>query len=138
MRTILVDTGPLVALFNRQDNHHAAVKHWLRDFDGQLVSCWAVLTEVCHLVPEHLIAPFLRWTAQGGVRVMEIPPSALGELAQLAAKYDDRPMDLADASLVWLANHQGLRDILTLDHKDFAVYRTADGWALNDLLIEYA
>ncbi len=39
-------------------------------------------------------------------------------------KYADRPMDLADASLVWLANRSNITDIITIDRADFAVYRT--------------
>lgn len=135
MRRVLIDTGPLVALFNRRDAHHAEVTAWLRNFDGELVSCWSVLTEVCHLIPEHLIATCLQWAGNGGLGLTEIPPSALGEIARLAGKYNDRPMDLADASLIWLAGRYDLHEILTLDHNDFAVYRTMGGWAMKDLLL---
>lgn len=135
MPNVLIDTGPLVALFNRRDNCHSTVKLWLQAYQGQLISCWSVLTEVCHLLPERLIIPCLRWVECGGITVMDIPPSALRDMVNLVEKYHDCPMDVADAALVWLANRHGIRDILTLDHNDFAAYRTVGGWPLNDLLL---
>jgi predicted nucleic acid-binding protein len=135
MRRVLIDTGPLVALFNRRDAHHAVVKAWLKDYAGELATCWAVLAEVCHLLPDHMVVPFLRWAEVGGLVLVEIPHSALKEITRLVEKYNDRPMDLADAALVWLADDLGIYDILTVDHNDFAVYRTISGKAMNDVLL---
>lgn len=52
---------------------------------------------------------------------------AAPRLRELMLKYADRPMDLADASMIWAAEHFGLRQILTTDHTDFAIYRTKTG-----------
>lgn len=134
MQKILVDTGPLVALFNRRDNAHDVVSNWLQGFDGQLFTTWPVLTEVGHLVPQHLLPAILKWAAGGGLVINEIPGSASAIFAELTEKYADRPMDLADASLVWLGDEIGLFDLLTLDHADFATYRTRHGRSFNDLL----
>ncbi len=49
-------------------------------------------------------------------------------------KYGDRPMDLADASLLWVSSRLGVDDVLTIDHADFAAYRNVSGRPLNDLL----
>jgi len=49
-------------------------------------------------------------------------------------RYADLPMDLADASLVWLADETGVRDIVTFDERDFSVYRLSDGRRFNNLI----
>jgi predicted nucleic acid-binding protein len=131
---VLIDTGPLIAWIDAADTHHAAVRELLDGFRGELVSTWPVLTETCHLLPEHLVSPFLRWVGSGGLTVAEIPPGALLALADRMDKYSDLPMDLADASLIWLADTLGLLDVVTLDRRDFGVYRTDRGRSLRNLL----
>ncbi len=70
----------------------------------------------------------------GSLVLYEIPPDALLDLRKLMRKYADQPIDLADASLVWLAGAIGLLDIVTLDDRDFTVYRTAAGKTFRNLL----
>lgn len=134
MRRVLIDTGPLVAWFDRNDPHHRAVSNWLQSFTGELLSTWPVLTETCHLLPESMVPAFLRWIADGGLSVQELPPGAIPSIANRMDKYADLPMDLADASLLWIAEQSGVLDILTLDERDFGVYRTARGKSLRNLL----
>jgi predicted nucleic acid-binding protein len=135
VRVVLIDTGPLVALFNRRDRAHQAVRDWLHEYDGRLVTTWPIVTEVGHLIPERLLPMVLRWAAGGGLEIAELPESAAAALADLAEKYAGRPMDLADASLVWLGGESRVFDVLTLDHADFAIYRTRLGHSFNDLLL---
>lgn len=130
----LVDTGPLVALFARNDPDHARVSAWLRGFRGRLLTTWPVLTEVCHFLTPEVALRFLRWIEAGGAAVIEVPTEELAGIIRTMEKYLDRPMDLADASLVWLAGRSGLRDILTLDTGDFATFRTPQGRPFKDLL----
>lgn len=136
MQRVIVDTGPLIAWFDASDEFHAMVVDYFRGYAGQLLSTWPVLTEVCHLLPEHLCADFLRWVGRGGVTVIDVPSSALLVMADRIDKYADLPMDLADASLIWLAEAQGVLDVLTLDQRDFGIYRTERGQALINLLFE--
>ena len=103
MQRVIIDTGPLVAWFDAADPHHASALGFLAAFEGQLLSTWPVLTEVCHLLPERLVPDFLRWVARGGVTVIDVPSSTVAALADRMDKYADLPMDLADASLVWVA-----------------------------------
>lgn len=131
---LLVDTGPLVAWFDGADAHHAQVSALLAEFNGELLSTWPVLTEVGHLLPEHLVPGFLRWVAAGGLTVLALPPSAPSVLADRMDQYADLPMDLADASLVCAAEVLGVLDILTLDRRDFGIYRTARGRSLRNAL----
>ena len=134
MSVALVDTGPLVALFVRNDPDHARVAAFLRDFRGKLLTTLPVLTEVCHFLLPQVALRALRWAQGGGTAVIDVPPGELGELIGLMEKYVDRPMDLADASLVWLAGRAGVREILTLDAADFGVFRTRQGKPFKNLL----
>ncbi len=134
MHAALVDTGPLVALFVRRDPDHARVTAGLRAFKGRLLTTWPVLTEVCHFLRPAAESAFLRWIEAGGATVVDVPREDLPAIIALMEKYADRPMDLADASLVWLAGHSGVRDILTLDAADFGAFRTSQGKAFKDLL----
>jgi hypothetical protein len=133
VRSVIADAGPLVAYFNERDSHFDQAVAFMRDFAGSLIVTWPVLTEVCHLVPQRLVAKFMTWAVRGGVVVFEIPPAALPEIAALMEKYADRPMDLADASLVWLGEQIGLTDVITVDEADFAAYRTASGKAFRNV-----
>jgi uncharacterized protein len=135
---LLLDTGPLVAYMVRRDRHHAKVRRFMArfiaSFDGALITTWPVLAEVCHLLPRDAVLRFMAWIAGGGAEVREVPAAAIGDLAVMMAKYGDLPMDLADASLLWLADSAGVRDILTLDARDFAIYRLSGGHRLRDVL----
>jgi predicted nucleic acid-binding protein len=131
---VLVDTGPLVAWLDQGDGDHRRVKQFMADFDGVLVTTWPVLTEVCHLLPEHIVGRFMRWFAFGGAEVFELPAEAIEEIAATMEQYEDLPMDLADASLVWSAAALRIKEILTLDDKDFGIYRLPGGKPLENLL----
>jgi hypothetical protein len=130
----LADTGPLVASFDRGDPEHQRARRFLSGFEGNLITTWPVLTEVCHLLPRHVVERFMTWAGAGGLVVYEMPPDTLHDLHALMQKYANLPMDLADASLVWLAGAVGLFDIVTLDDRDFTVYRTAAGKPFRNLL----
>lgn len=82
-------------------------------------------------------ADFLEWLHEGHIRglmhIAALDPADLPGLAAMVRKYADRPMDLADASLVWLANKTDITDIITIDRADFAVYRTAKRKSLRNV-----
>lgn len=134
MRRVIVDAGPLIGWFDANDAYHQRVRKFFDNYDGELLSTWPVLGEVCHLLPERMVADFVRWVGRGGISVVEVPVSALPGLADRIDKYADLPMDLADASLIWLAETLGVLDILTIDRRDFGIYRTDRGKALRNLL----
>lgn len=136
MQRLIVDAGPLIGWFDADDEYHAVARERFAGYSGELLSTWPVLGEVCALLPERAVAGFLRWVGRGGVRVADIPTSALAGLADRIDKYADLPMDLADASLIWLAESTGVLEILTVDRRDFGVYRTARGQALRNLFFD--
>jgi predicted nucleic acid-binding protein len=122
VKNALVDSGPLVALFDRDDRDHRRVRDFLARHRLRLVTTWLVLTEVCALLPRRAVLDFLEYVARGGVGVESLAEADIPGLLALSRKYADRPMDFADASLVMLAMKIGLDAILSLD-ADFAVYR---------------
>lgn len=121
---VLVDTGPLVALADRRDGHHEACKRWVRDFSGEMLTTWAVLTEVAHLTPSVAAGiALLRWVRAGGMRVLPLGDEELALAIDWMERYADRPMDLADASLVVASMKTGVTAVWTLDRGDFDTYR---------------
>lgn len=134
LRRVLLDTGPLVAWLDRDDAHHAMVQRWMAAYEGELITTWPVITEACHLVPERAAPLVLQWIERGGATLAEIPVSSLRAIAARMDKYADLPMDLADATLLWVAEREGVLDVLTLDRRDFGIYRTKRGRMLRDVL----
>ena len=123
MRRVLVDTGALVALVRERDNFHERVTRFLGEFrTGELISTVPVLTETLHLVAARLGPSVLDLACSPLWRVLDVA-AGLPRIAELLRKYADRPMDFADASLVWAAEQSGALEILTTDC-DFDIYRT--------------
>jgi uncharacterized protein len=124
---IIVDTGFWLALANRRDKHHLLASKALAKVKEPLITTWPVLTETCHLLVNHLGPPaaqtFVETAGRGAFRIFELLPSHLGRIAELMQKYADLPMDLADASLVILAEESGSGRILSTDQRDFKTYR---------------
>lgn len=130
MRRWLLDTGPLVAYLDAGDPSHDVVAAALDGFSGQLQTTSAVVTETMHLVAEVASGPDLlvEFLVSTGTRIAEtMRPAQLRAAAALMKRYADTPMDFADATLVLLAEELSLTDILTLDRRGFATYRTPGG-----------
>lgn len=121
---LLVDTGPLVALADRRDAFHAPCTAWFRDFRGEMITTWAVLTEVSHLVPSvHAAVALFRLCELSGLKVLPLGRDDLLVATDWMDRYADRPMDLADASLVIASMATGITGVWTLDRSDFETYR---------------
>jgi predicted nucleic acid-binding protein len=133
VRNTLVDSGPLIALFDRDDSHHRRVLAFLRQERLQLVTTWPVLTEVTALLPGPAALDFVDYVCRGGIAVENLGPDELAVIASLGRKYADVPMDFADASLVALAMRDQLDSILSLD-RDFEIYRLAHKRSFRNLL----
>lgn len=127
MGRVLVDSGFLVALGRRSDRRHAAAVSYLRRSDEQLVTVGAVIVEACFFLNARAKRELLRWIAEGGIQVAEVPASNYDDLGATIDRYPSRDIDLADAALVWLADQTGLRRILTLDAVDFSLFRLKGG-----------
>lgn len=124
METLLLDTGPLVALANKRDKFHLACTDYLKSYRGRLLTTWAVLTEFSHLASSvEATLPLYHWIERGGLELMPLGREELVTAIDWIERYADRPMDLADASLVVAALKTGCTKIWTLDRADFETYR---------------
>jgi predicted nucleic acid-binding protein len=120
----LIDAGALIALVDESDHWHAACLDALLRVDHPLATTAGVLAEFLHFrsrTPHHLQAAW-RLVRSRSIKVLPIDDGDLPEVERLMLKYADLPMDFADATLVRLAEREGLSTILTVD-RDFEVYR---------------
>jgi len=120
---VLLDTGVLVALYARDDPHHAAADRWLAGFRGQLHSVEPVLAEAAFFVPAAVRAALAELVERGAIRIHHPDAAAHARIAALLRKYTDLDPDWADICLVWLAEVSGISRIATLDVTDFSTYR---------------
>lgn len=136
MRNVLIDAGPLVALFAVDDAHHARYDAMVAAAatDGlRLVTTWPCVVEASYILDAPWRFELLTWVEQGGVQVYPFDAAHLAIMLPWMRRYTEkykRDMDLADASLMWLANETGLREIMTIDVREFARYRLPEGDAL--------
>lgn len=135
---VLVDSGPLIALFNGADRWHAPVLGWLQGNPAAtLVSTWCVATEVCALLARRLnndaALDFLRWVQRGALTLDRPVDGSLTDVLRISERFADLPFDLADASIAETAARLKLRHVLSID-ADFEVYRDRAGRALINLL----
>ncbi|MDR0634789.1 MAG: VapC toxin family PIN domain ribonuclease [Azoarcus sp.] len=140
---LLTDSGFWIALGNRRDRHHRAALAAAERWAGEgFASTWPVLTEVTHLlvarVGVHQALAFMDAVAQEAVSIPEPPDDALARAAHLMRRYRELPMDLADASLVILAEQLEERRILSTDMRDFAGYRWKGTQTFTNLLLPEA
>lgn len=126
---ILVDTGPLVALFDPQDGQHDRCVKALKEIREPIATTTPVLTEAFHMLgPASIGSDRLReFIEDGGLSVWFFDRPTLTRAFELMELYADRPMDLADASLVTAAEALGTRRVFTIDRNDFETYRVRRG-----------
>jgi len=122
---VLIDSGPLIALFDKSDRHHGDVIAFLKGYRGKLLTTWAVLTEVSHMLDFNLNVQidFLKWVELGGVDICDISQRDLALIIEMMQNYSNIPMDLADATLMYVAHRENLKEIVSID-SDFDIYRT--------------
>lgn len=127
MRAILIDTGPLVALLDRSDNEHHAVVSALDPIHDPLVTVWPVIVEAMYLLGFSWKAQESLWEIleTGSVSILPLEEEDIPRMKKLMDKYQDLPMDLADAALVRAAEREDIARVFTLDQRDFSVYRRA-------------
>jgi hypothetical protein len=136
---ILADTGFWLALANRNDAHHEAAKAALAKVREPLVTTWPVLTETCHLLVTRLGAhaelAFVESWIGGAFSTFELTDDHAPRVHALMEKYRALPMDLADASMVILAEELGTGRILSTDQRDFRAYRWKNRKPFFNLLV---
>lgn len=124
MRAAIVDTGPLVAFLDRAEQHHPWVAERIQELDTPLLVCEPVLAETMHLLVRFSKAhdALFGLLENGALTIAFRIDEHISALRKLHQKYRDRPMSLADACIVRMAEIYERHAVLTLD-SDFSVYR---------------
>lgn len=134
---ILVDTGPLVALFDPKDRLHSHCRATLQGIQEPLYATVPVLTEVFHMLsPSSIGSNRLRdFILKGGLSLCFLDNQAVERAFELMERYADHPMDLADASLVVAAEVMKTRKVFTIDRKDVSSYRIKRGHRYHSFVV---
>ncbi|MBE9139877.1 PIN domain-containing protein [Nodosilinea sp. LEGE 07088] len=137
---VIIDTGFWLALANRRDPAHQLARARFLDLQqGGFITTWCVITETCYLLQQRVgvDAPsaLLGKISAGSLQVFDLTQAHCQRITSLMSQYRNLPMDLADASLVVLAEHLGHGRILSVDQRDFNTYRWKNTHPFQNLLI---
>jgi uncharacterized protein len=137
---VIVDTGFWVALMDTSDKHHQRAVEVLCCLKEQLITTVEVLTEVSHLLlnkaGSFVMLRFILSIEEGLSQVVSPSVNGLTRQHALMNKYRNLPMDLADASLVCLAEELGHGRILSADKRDFKTYKWKERKPFQNLMVE--
>ncbi len=124
MNKILIDSGPLIALFDSSNKYHKKTVLFIKENNSPIITTIASITETLHLLDFNRNAQldFIEWITKGGIEIEDISSSDFRRIRELIEKYSDLPMDFADSCLVFLAEKLGIHTIATID-RDFSIYR---------------
>jgi len=124
LNAVLIDAGPLVALFDKDDKYHVKIKDFILLNKYKFITTVAVITEAAHMLNFSINAQIdlFEWISNNGVILCEIDNGDISEIIKLTRKYFDIPMDFADASLVIAAQKNRIKTIISIDN-DFEIYR---------------
>ena len=135
MQSVLIDSGPLIALFAVDDKHHRRFDALIGSLakDGlRLLTTWPCIVEASYLLSSPQRYEMLHWVELGGALVYPFEAYHLADMVKWMRQYskkNKREMNLADASLYWLAIETGVTKIMSTDVADFSRYRLPDGRA---------
>ena len=122
---VLLDTGPLVALLMASDAHHQRCVEALASLRPPLLTCWPVITEAAWLLrKQHRPVDRMNEALAAGLfRILPLEGEDLAAVAEIMRRYEDLDLQLADASLIHLADREGVRTIFATDRRDFSIVR---------------
>lgn len=120
---VIVDTGPLVAILDRSDKYHSICLEALKIIRPPMWTTWPVLTEVAWLIRNQPIGLRRLWTLvdTGLLKIAVLPDYCLAEMTTIQKRFSTLDLQLADISLVLVAERDGKISIFTLDRRDFSV-----------------
>jgi len=136
--SLIIDAGFFVALFSRSDEYHDKALALRPQIKGRpWITTWPVLTETCHLLigrcNPSVATKFIK-NCQTTTDIFPLKSEYLPKISSFMDKYQTLPMDLADASLLILAEELGHGDIVSTDERDFNTYRWKSRKPFNNLL----
>ncbi|MDB9526140.1 PIN domain-containing protein [Oscillatoria sp. CS-180] len=137
---VIVDSGFWLALANERDTFHQQALARFPEFQTEgFITTWCVITETCYLLQQRVginaPAALLNKVSTGALQVFDLTPGHCSRVLNLMNQYQNLPMDLADASLVILAEHLGHGRILSVDQRDFNTYRWKNTHPFQSLLL---
>ena len=137
--SIIVDTGFWYALLCEDDHFHNKAVRALKQFDSTLICTWLIITETSYFLQSRLgqkvACEFLDAYTKELYQIYDLTADQMQDIVTLMQKYADLPMDLADASLVILAEELGHGRILSTDQRDFRTYRWKNHKPVQNLLL---
>ena len=139
MRSILLDAGPQIPLFTVDDKHYRHYDNLISELSAnglRLITTWPCVVEASYLLGVPQRYELLRWIELGGALVYPFGPHHLADIAGWMKNFTEvgkREMDFTHASLYWVACETGVREIITVDIRDFSLYRLPDGQAFSIL-----
>ncbi len=136
MENILIDAGPIIALFNKRDNYHERAVAFIRTHSLRYYTTWPVITEASHMLDFSVRAQvhLLKWIERGGIHVVDLSKDSLSRLIYLSDKFSDVPMDLADASIIVASEKINTLKVMSIDG-DFYIYRNIRNQYLENIFL---
>lgn len=130
---VLVDTGPLVAIFSDKDEHHGRCIEAIKAMPSPMLTCWPVVTEAAWLLRKRPQSLYRMFEAFDGSLLSLLPLNGedLPAIAAILKRYEDAALQFADAALVHLAEREDIRTVFTTDRRDFSLIRLKRNRALN-------
>jgi predicted nucleic acid-binding protein len=130
---VLVDTGPLIALYSSDDSYHLTCVEQMALLPvGKAYTCWPVITEAIYMLRHRPVQrdDLIQSIINGDLILLSLRERDLDEVRQVLRTYRDQQIDLADACLLHLANREGISAVFTLDRRHFSVFRTQSAQSL--------
>lgn len=124
-KKVIIDSGPLIALFNKNDKYHNHAINFIKKFKGQFFTNLSVITEVFYLLDYSIEDQlnFIKWIKDGALTIINLIHADYDRIIELIEKFSDLPIDFADASLISISERLRIYEVATID-SDFYIYRT--------------
>ncbi|MEX0937736.1 MAG: PIN domain-containing protein [Pirellulales bacterium] len=128
-KTVLIDTGPIVAMLSGRDAYHTRCVEQARALPRNLFTCWPVITEAAFILRNSpgAVDRLLERVSAGALTILPLTESDAEPIRSILAKYADQQFDFADACLMHLAKREAIERVFTIDRRHFAVFQTATG-----------
>lgn len=122
---ILIDAGPLIALVDAGDQHHAKCVATLKQLREPLATLWPPVVEAMYLLSDTPHAQESLWEMieRSAFLLLPLDANDIPRIRELMRKYRNRKMYFADAAILRVAERENIRKIFTVDRRNFSVYR---------------
>ena len=129
---VLVDAGPLVAILSARDQFHDDCLREARTLRGPFYTSWPVIAEAVYLLKNRTAAvqKLLSRIRTLKLRILQLTADDIDGISAVLVRYADHHLDLADATLMYLAEREGIETVFTIDQRHFSIYRTSQGNSL--------